>query len=235
PEGKFSHTPYNFPTLVEVSKKLVRQAVERSGGHVEKDDDGQEIFVIPIKEPKLGKLEQCWEPGPIANSRFTEEELVHIDPPPMEEEDEEKAADVQDLDEAVSKIAPGWTVTNCTSEEFFGLHNEFADRENVLITHPESEEAPCTISKRVKIPSGKTQLHLTVGHIELLDWLLIVKADGDELLKTLIESDTAEHGWKDITVDLSEYTGSEIMLQLQNASNDYDDIALWTKIELVTE
>ncbi|MHC4463418.1 MAG: ADP-ribosylglycohydrolase family protein [Planctomycetota bacterium] len=35
PEGKFSHTPYNFPTLIEVSKKLVRQAVERAGGRAD--------------------------------------------------------------------------------------------------------------------------------------------------------------------------------------------------------
>jgi hypothetical protein len=88
----------------------------------------------------------------------------------------------------------------------------------------------------VKIPSGEAKLQLVVGHIELLDWLLIVKANGDELLKTLVESDTAEDGWRDITVDLSKYAGSEIMLELQNASNDaYYDIALWAKIELVTE
>ncbi len=36
PQGKFSHTPYDFPTLIDVSKKLVRQALERSGGHIEK-------------------------------------------------------------------------------------------------------------------------------------------------------------------------------------------------------
>ena len=29
PEGKFSHTPYTFPALVEVCEKLVRQAVVR--------------------------------------------------------------------------------------------------------------------------------------------------------------------------------------------------------------
>ena len=36
PNGKFSHTPYDFPTLVEASKKIVREAVQRSGGRVEK-------------------------------------------------------------------------------------------------------------------------------------------------------------------------------------------------------
>jgi len=233
PEGKFSHTPYNFPLLVHVCESLARTAIIRKGGCVERDDEGREIFVIPVEEPKPSALEQCWEPGPIANSRFTEEELVHIDPPPTEEDEEDKDADVQDLDKAIAKIAQGWTVKNCASDEFLGLHNEFAGCENVLATHPESEEVPCTISKRVKIPSGGAKLQLVVGHIELLDWLLIVKANGDELLKTFIDSDTAEDGWRDITVDLSKYAGSEIMVELQNASNDaYYDLALWTKIQI---
>ncbi|MBN1806994.1 MAG: ADP-ribosylglycohydrolase family protein [Sedimentisphaerales bacterium] len=78
PEGKFSHTPYNFPRLVEVSEKLVRQAVKRQGGRIMKNMEAQEAFIIPIRKPKPGKLEQCWEPGPIANSKFTKEELAKI-------------------------------------------------------------------------------------------------------------------------------------------------------------
>jgi len=78
PEGKFSHTPYDFPTLIEVSKKLVRQAVERSGGRVEKTAGGEEVFVIPVVAPKPSKLERSWEPGPIANSVFTDAEKAKI-------------------------------------------------------------------------------------------------------------------------------------------------------------
>lgn len=81
PEGKFSHTPYNFPTLVDVSKKLVRQAVERAGGRMETNDNGEEVFVIPIEKPKPSKLEQCWEPDPAANSKFTEAEMARIKVP----------------------------------------------------------------------------------------------------------------------------------------------------------
>jgi len=234
-EGKFSHTPYSFPILVHVCESLARAAIMREGGRVERDDEGRETFVIPVEEPKPSALEQCWEPGPIANSRFTEEELVHIDPPPAEEE-VEKYADVQDLDEAVGKIAPGWKVKDCNSNEYFGLHNKLLERENVLVTHPESQEVPCTLSKRVKIPSGKTQLQLAVGHIEGLDWLLIVKADGKELLKTEVDSGTTEDGWRDIAVDLSAYAGSEIMLELLNASNDWAfEIACWAKIAIISE
>lgn len=81
PEGKFSHTEYNFPSLVEVSKKLVRHAVTRAGGRIEKNAKGQEVFVIPIQKPKPSKLEQCWEAGPPANSKFSQAEMAQIKVP----------------------------------------------------------------------------------------------------------------------------------------------------------
>ncbi|MHC4325587.1 MAG: ADP-ribosylglycohydrolase family protein [Planctomycetota bacterium] len=78
PRGKFSHTPYNFDSLVAVCEKLTRQAVKRSGGRIERYAGGKEVFVIPNIETKPSKLEQCWEPGPIANSRFTPEEHAKL-------------------------------------------------------------------------------------------------------------------------------------------------------------
>jgi hypothetical protein len=78
PEGKFSHTPYNFPTLVKVCEQLARQAVKRAGGRVEKNKKGQEVFVIPVRKAKPSKLEQCWEPGPVADSKFTTKEMTQI-------------------------------------------------------------------------------------------------------------------------------------------------------------
>ena len=80
PVGKFSHTPYNFPTLVKVCEQLVRQAIKRAGGRVEKNKDGQEVFVIPVRKPRPSNLEQCWEPGPVANSKFSKKEKAQIKP-----------------------------------------------------------------------------------------------------------------------------------------------------------
>jgi hypothetical protein len=81
PEGVFSHTAYNFPRLIEVSEKLVRQAVVKVRGRIETDANGEEVFVIPVERPRPGRLEQCWEPRPIADSRFTEEEMKQIGQP----------------------------------------------------------------------------------------------------------------------------------------------------------
>ncbi len=78
PQGKFSHTPYDFPTLVNVSQKLVRQALARAGGKVEKDAAGDEVFVIPVVDPQPSKFEPVYRPGPAAGSRFTAEEQDRI-------------------------------------------------------------------------------------------------------------------------------------------------------------
>ncbi|MCF7975691.1 MAG: nucleoside hydrolase [Phycisphaerae bacterium] len=78
PNGKFSHTPYTFPKLISVCEQLVRQAVVRSGGSVAKDKDGREFYLIPREVAVPSALEQCWAPGPIANSRFTEAEMKQI-------------------------------------------------------------------------------------------------------------------------------------------------------------
>ena len=78
-EPKFSYTDYNFPGLTTVCEKLARQAVLRYGGKVEKNDSGEEVFVIPVRKSKPSALEFCWEPGPTPeNVKFTDEEMEKI-------------------------------------------------------------------------------------------------------------------------------------------------------------
>lgn len=76
----FSHTQYAFPRLLEVCESLARQWVARSGGVIEKDAQGKETFVLPAQTPKPSALEQCWSPGPPAETRFTPEEMQKIQP-----------------------------------------------------------------------------------------------------------------------------------------------------------
>lgn len=77
-QSVFSHTPYNFPALLEVCEKLARAAIVKEGGRIETGADGEEVFVIPVKAVKPSKLELSWAPGPIAKSRFTEAEMARI-------------------------------------------------------------------------------------------------------------------------------------------------------------
>jgi len=82
PDARYSFSDYTVPKVYEVSEKLARQAVLRAGGRIEKNEKGQEVFVIPIEEPRPGKLERSWEPGPAADAKFTPEEMSQIKPPP---------------------------------------------------------------------------------------------------------------------------------------------------------
>ena len=77
-QRKFSHTPYDFSTLIEVCEKLARDAVVRTGGKIEHDAAGREVFVIPVVTAKPSKLETCWEPGPPTGDRFTKNEMAQI-------------------------------------------------------------------------------------------------------------------------------------------------------------
>jgi hypothetical protein len=77
----FSHTPYTYPMLVDVCEKLARQTVAAAGGHIKQDADGEEVFVIPVEKVRPSRLVQCWQPGPIAGSRFAAEEMAQITVP----------------------------------------------------------------------------------------------------------------------------------------------------------
>jgi hypothetical protein len=75
---KFSHTPYDLPTLIQTCTKLTRRAVERSGGRIEKDDEGKEVFVVPVSEIKPSTLMKSWDPIPLSGGRFTKDELRRL-------------------------------------------------------------------------------------------------------------------------------------------------------------
>jgi len=224
PDGKFSHTPYTFPKLIEVCKKLARDAVIRSGGKIETNADGQEVFVIPVKKPVPGKLQKSWAPGPIANSKFTAEEMEKIT---------ESAS--LGMEEGLGKFAPGWKISNWGDSLEPGLHKELKGKKNVYVTHPALNKTPCVLSKDVVIPAGKTtKLKLNVSHHPNGNWELIVKADGKQLYKKIIGKDSVgKDGWLDIEVDLSEFAGRKIKLELINHANDWNhESAFWSEIRL---
>jgi len=81
----FSHTAYNFPALMAVSEKLARQALVKAGGRIEKNQRGDEVFVVPVKEPVASKFEDIKNPGPLTGSQYSPAERARIpqqDPPP---------------------------------------------------------------------------------------------------------------------------------------------------------
>jgi hypothetical protein len=222
PEAVFSHTAYNFPGLVAVCEKLVRQSVQRGGGRIEKDAQGNEVFVIPVEEPQPTALETCWEPGPTADSRFTKDE-------------QDKIVSADQLRQAdLDKVLVGWKMSNCGSDMDPGLKAKFGGKRNVFMTHPQSRELGCTLSKKIDVPASKqTSLRIVVAHDPRGDFVLVVKADGKTLLEKPIDAESATDGWSEISVDLSPLAGKSPLVELVNQASDWQfEAAYWAKIDI---
>jgi hypothetical protein len=216
----FSYTAYDFPALLDVCEKLARQAIEREGGRIEKGADG-DVFVIPVKPAKPSKLELSWAPGPIADSRFSEDELEQID----------------SIKRGIAHVAPGWWIENCGDEMNPGFRAEERGHENILVTHPLDRDTACVLNGEPEIPAGKkTTLALTVGHHPDGDWDLVVRVNRKELLRKAVDKSTSTNGWIDINVDLSEFAGKEVYLTLSNEPTGWSsEAAYWSKIAIVSE
>ena len=112
-----------------------------------------------------------------------------------------------------------------------GLRQKWQGRSNVLLTHPRSPDAPCVLSRRVEIPTGKkTALRFAVNNHAKGNWTLIVRIDGDEVLNKSIEDST----WQEYRVDLTKHAGETIKIELENRASDWAfEAAYWNRIELV--
>ncbi|MBM4024669.1 MAG: ADP-ribosylglycohydrolase family protein [Planctomycetes bacterium] len=223
---KFSHTPYDFPTLLRVSEKLTRDAVVNCGGKMVTDQGGKEYFVIPRQTPRPTALERCWDAKPALECRYTPEEMAQI-----------TAESGKDLSKAIGEFAPGWKVSKCGEAENPGLRKELRGRENVLVTHPLGQNVGCVLSRSVDLPaSRKSTLKLVVGHDARGDWDLIVKANGEVLLRKTIGPETTTLGWVEVNVDLSRFAGRTVNLELVNEPTGWRyETGHWAQIVIVSE
>ena len=220
-ENKFSHTAYNFPALIDVCSRLARAAILQAGGRIETDANGNEIFVIPNLPPKPSPLESCWEPRPPAGSRFTDKEKAKITHLPFTEAFQQKMA------KALEQFAPGWSISQCGEDMNPGRLDAFQGRANVLLTHPLNQEQPCILRRTIEVPSGgKTILHLLVNHHPQGDWVLIVKANGEEMYHNTIG---VIEGWIGVNVDLSRFAGQAVNVEMLNQANGWAfEAAYWS-------
>jgi len=227
-QREFSHTAYNFPRLLDTCESLARQFLTAQGGRVETDDDGEEVFVIPVRDPVPSKLELSWAPGPIANSRFTPEEMEQI----------KFGVTPQSVKEAVAKFAPGWEVKDCGPDMNPGMRPEWQGRTNVLCVHPLDQQTGCTLTRKIAVPAGKkTRLHLAVGHDPQGDFDLIVRAGDKQLLRQPVNPSTCSDGhWLELDVDLTEFAGREVQVELVNQPTGWSyEAAYWAEIAILTE
>jgi hypothetical protein len=128
------------------------------------------------------------------------------------------------------KISPGWTLTNCYKEMEAGVHDSVAGKKNVLVTHPYPGSYGCVLSREMDIPEGKkTTLNFEVGHFvpgihprhpATGDWRLLVLVNKKELLRQVVGVKDTEKGWMTVDVDLSEYAGKKVNIELVHQMNE---------------
>ncbi len=222
-ETKFSHTAYDFDGLAEVCEQLARDAVVRQGGRIEQDTDGHDVFVIPVQTPQPSPLEQSWEPGPIANSRFTDEEMAQIRFPTK-------------LDH-FTEMFPGWALRRVGPDMGPGPRDAYRGRTDVYMTHPLNRETGCVLYRTVAVPEeGQTTFRAVVTHDTRGDFTLLVRVDGDTMLTQPIGPETVPDEWTTVEVDLSPYAGREILLEAVNQADGWEfEAAYWAELEIVTE
>jgi hypothetical protein len=226
-QTKFIFTPYNVNTLLDVCEKLTREILIREGGHIEKDANGEEIFVIPVKTPIPNVLELSWAPGPIAGSMFTEEENLKI------------RFSLSTLQRDVERLFPGWTLERTGWDMNPGVYETLRGKNNVLLTHPVDRNISAVLSSSVDIPAGKnTTLRLVVGHHETGDWDLVIRINGS-VQKTVDVSRTLTNntGWAEVTFDLTPFAGNNnVKIDLENKASGWAwEAGYWAEIEIKSE
>ncbi len=192
----FSHTAYNFPRLLDVCEKLARQGLARVGGRVEKDANGEEVFVIPVKAPTPSKFEDLKNPGPIAGSLFNDEEMAKIQSPGLK---------------WASRYLDGWTLTNCDLGQSFMLR-ESQGRKNVFVLRGLSKDAKgYVLAKTVTPPAGSTgTLEFSAARdAKPNGWKISVKADGKD-----IGGATVKEGWAQVTSSLPDNAGKPLAVEI---------------------
>jgi hypothetical protein len=223
-ETNFIYTAYNVNTLIDVCEKLTREILIREGGRIEIDANGEEVFVIPVKEPKPDALALSWEPGPIEGSMFTDEENAKI------------RHSAFAFKQAVGKLFPGWTLDKTGSDMNPGIRESLRGKNNVLVTHPVDRVTPAVLSTSLDIPAGKkTTLRMVVGHHEQGDWDLVIRVNGSpqktvDICKTL----TKNTGWAEVSFDLTPFAGNNnVKIDLENKASGWAfEAAYWAEIQI---
>ncbi len=194
--------------------------------------------LVATKDPRALGLDAPWDYYPYYGRRSNRD--WKVDPRPGAASTEEKTAPVVrvprkriNLQSSVDKFAPGWVVKDCGGYANVGLHPVWGGHTNVLITHPASRDVGCTLTRKLAVPEGKPQLRLVVGHMPRGDWQLIVRAAGKELLSKTIGNQTATDGWLEVSVNLAEYAGRTVAIELLNQPSDWAfEHGLWAEISV---
>jgi hypothetical protein len=193
----FSHTAYNFPKLLDVCEELARQGLVRVGGRIEKDANGDEVFVIPVKAPMPSRFEDLKNPGPIAASVYSDEEMARIRTPGLK---------------WASRFLDGWTLTNCDLGQSFMLW-ESQGRKNVFVLRGLTKGAKGYVLAKTVGKAGTLEFAAACDP-KADGWRVGVKANGKELGGTTVNRETMKNGWAEISSPLPDSAGKPLAVEI---------------------
>jgi hypothetical protein len=132
----------------------------------------------------------------------------------------------------VASFAPGWKVRDWGGPAMKpGLRNKWDGRNKVLLTHPRSKTVPCVLFRKFDVPAGKkTTLELEITNNPKGNWKLVVLINDKEALSKDIE----ETKWQQVQIDLSQYAGKTVTIELENRATGWShEAAYWSRIKIV--
>jgi putative membrane-bound dehydrogenase-like protein len=137
----------------------------------------------------------------------------------------------------IKKVAPNFIVTAAGDGEGDVQYQPSFRNRPAVQTHPASKDKPCVLKGELDIPEGKNaRLRVKVSHHPHGDWQLVVRADGKVLLDQLIGPATVTNEWADLEIDLKEFGGKRVKLELENRANGWsNEWAYWNEVALVVD
>ena len=145
-----------------------------------------------------------------------------------------KTGDPRAFSPLVTPVADGFGLSGQGGE--LQLLKQYRGRTTVLRTHPDGGEAKqaARLTTAIAVPAGaKSQLAFAVSQhapseTDQKSWELQVFANGREMLSKTIDESATHGNWLDLTVDLSEFAGRRVRLELRHKSGGSDQpYAYW--------
>jgi hypothetical protein len=136
------------------------------------------------------------------------------------------------MEQAVAAVLPGWSLSNCGYGSSPGLYPELSGKKNVLVTTPKVWRQGVVLSKKIAIPAGQTtMLTFSVGR-QLWSRTEMEVRVGETTLESLTadRTTTDAQGWAQVNVDLSDYAGQEVKLEMLGKG-----VTFWHNVRIVSK
>jgi hypothetical protein len=124
-------------------------------------------------------------------------------------------AQTQLVEHDFSLFAPYWQIINWSRQFDPGLHPDLIGKKNVFSAPPLNATTNCMMETTWTLPANQqSQLEIVAGRAPREDWQLIVNIDGKQIFSAPIDHTTAPEGWTTQKIDLSQWSGKEVDIQV---------------------